>query len=86
MMHGDDGMVDSNQPRVFLGKPVEWDDDMGHKWQRDDEDEIDMFAVSSEFHNGPRCQTCGYAFCHHCQVGPATNCPGRPMIIVGGKP
>ena len=27
---------------------------------------IDWFALSSGYHNGPRCKKCGYEFCHHC--------------------
>ena len=50
----------------------------GHVWEtkreaspefyEDDErgNEIDTFAYSVGYHNGPRCKKCGFEFCHHC--------------------
>ena len=50
--------------------PVERDEDMGGG--------IDMFAVSYEFHNGPRCSTCGWSTCVHCQsVDSIPECDAR---------
>ena len=40
--------------------------DHRHKWERDEDDEVDIFAFAAGFHNGPRCARCGTEFCHHC--------------------
>lgn len=37
-----------------------------HEWATDDEGEIDLFAWSSETHNGPRCVRCGATPCIYC--------------------
>lgn len=37
-----------------------------HDWERDEEGKIDEFATVYEYHNGPRCNRCGYSFCIHC--------------------
>lgn len=42
-------------------------DKHGHIWETDDEGEVDMFALSVNFHNGPRCSACEYSFCEHCE-------------------
>lgn len=38
-----------------------------HVWQKDDNGNIDEFAVDSGFHNGPRCIICHDEFCTHCE-------------------
>lgn len=38
-----------------------------HDWERDEDGEIDEFAMNYEFHNGPMCKRCGYSFCEHCK-------------------
>lgn len=38
-----------------------------HDWKRDEENEIDMFAFSDGFCNGPVCKRCNYSFCEHCE-------------------
>ena len=53
-------------------EPTIWREAMeakGHTPVERDADEgggIDMFASSYEFHNGPRCSTCGWSTCVHC--------------------
>lgn len=55
----------------------------GHSWQRDalvfpdGYVSVDMFAYEGgTYCNGPRCESCGFAFCQHCQtIGPC----GRPV-------
>lgn len=42
----------------------------GHTWKRY-EGEIDIFAYSQDYCNGPVCTACGYYFCHHCTGGVA---------------
>lgn len=37
-----------------------------HSWIKDDDGEIDTFAMSYEYCNGPVCEFCGYSFCEHC--------------------
>lgn len=51
----------------------------GHEWETHydsdpdiyDNDErgnqINIFAYSSGYHNGPQCKNCGFSFCHHCE-------------------
>lgn len=39
----------------------------GHRLKRDEDGEVDYFAFSYEFHNGPRCELCGDSWCHHCE-------------------
>lgn len=47
----------------------------GHKWVTEEDGDIDIFAYNpSEYHNGPRCEACGYGFCHHCQSLPDCDC------------
>jgi len=41
--------------------------DKDHKLMRDD-GEIDWFALSVDFHNGPRCELCGTWWCDHCNT------------------
>jgi len=38
----------------------------GHQWEKDDDGEINIFAYSSGYCNGPLCERCGYHFCKHC--------------------
>lgn len=44
-------------------------DPKGHVWEKDGDGSVDVNAVSSYCHNGPRCSVCGYSFCEHCMVG-----------------
>lgn len=37
-----------------------------HSWVRNEDGEIDEFAMEYEYHNGPVCEFCGYFFCIHC--------------------
>lgn len=37
-----------------------------HAWEKNSEGSVDHFAFSNEFHNGPCCSRCFYAFCEHC--------------------
>lgn len=37
-----------------------------HSWIKDEDGEIDNFAMEYEYHNGPICEFCGYSFCEHC--------------------
>lgn len=39
----------------------------GHEWEIDDDGEIDNFAYSAGFCNGPVCKKCGKSFCKHCK-------------------
>lgn len=36
-----------------------------HSWKMDGS-EIDVFAIDSDIHNGPRCVVCGFGECEHC--------------------
>lgn len=38
-----------------------------HKWRRTKDREIDDFAMSFDYHNGPICERCGYTFCVYCE-------------------
>jgi len=38
----------------------------GHKLKRDEDGEVDIFALESGTHNGPECVLCGDSWCHHC--------------------
>lgn len=37
-----------------------------HRWKTDSDGEIDFFAVSQDFCNGPLCIDCYTSFCVHC--------------------
>ena len=37
-----------------------------HDWYRDEDGKIDEFALDTDYHNGPMCKRCGYAFCMYC--------------------
>jgi len=51
---------------------------MKHKWQKLGNGEINDFAMSEGFHNGPVCVECGFHFCEHCQPEEReSECPGR---------
>ena len=39
----------------------------GHLLKRDEDGEIDYFAMSYEFHNGPACELCHMSWCEHCE-------------------
>ena len=47
----------------------------GHVWRKDPDGTVDIFGLEVGNHNGPICINCGYSFCHHCQQGPAEDCP-----------
>jgi hypothetical protein len=49
----------------------------GHIWRRNSQGEVDIFAFESGMHNGPLCDICGYAFCHHCHEVPEMDCLGK---------
>ena len=38
-----------------------------HDWYRDEDGNIDEFAMEYGYHNGPACKRCGYSFCEHCK-------------------
>ncbi|AMQ66071.1 hypothetical protein AAY80_144 [Stenotrophomonas phage vB_SmaS-DLP_6] len=40
----------------------------GHVLRRDEDGEVDCFAMEYEFHNGPMCVTCHMSWCEHCEV------------------
>lgn len=39
----------------------------GHLLKLDDDGNVDMFAMSYEYHNGPMCELCYESWCEHCQ-------------------
>jgi hypothetical protein len=58
-------------------------DQNGHTWETDGNGKINVFALDAGYHNGPRCTSCGYSFCEHCQAGrPIEACP-RPTPTTG---
>lgn len=50
----------------------------GHVLKLDGDGDIDSFALSYDFHNGPGCSVCGASWCEHCGD------PIRPCIGVEG--
>ena len=49
-----------------------------HKWQKLSNGNINDFAYSFGYCNGPMCVECGYYFCEHCKPeGYDSECPGR---------
>lgn len=38
-----------------------------HDWVRDKNGDIDDFAYDGDYHNGPMCKRCHYAFCIYCK-------------------
>lgn len=64
-----------NAPTTVYGQDEQPDyvtNPRGHVWISDGE-HIDIFAYSSRggHCNGPKCEKCGYGFCHHCTHGKA---------------
>lgn len=55
---------------------------MKHKWKKDHNGEIDMWAWELGFHNGPVCEVCGRTVCENCAPDwmNLDDCPG-PHII-----
>jgi hypothetical protein len=50
-----------------------------HKWQKLPSGNINEFAVSGGYCNGPICVECGHSFCEHCSPEEwESECPGRP--------
>ena len=37
-----------------------------HDWYLNEDGDIDVWQLDEGFHNGPRCRSCGYTFCEHC--------------------
>lgn len=51
---------------------------MGHTLRRDGDGSVDIFALSAGSHNGPKCETCEEAWCHHCTPpGEIKACAGK---------
>jgi hypothetical protein len=42
-------------------------EEAGHKLRREDDGEVDIFALDYDYHNGPECVLCGDSWCHHCR-------------------
>ncbi len=38
-----------------------------HDWETDEDGNIDEWAMSYDFHNGPVCKRCYHSFCIHCE-------------------
>lgn len=38
-----------------------------HIWRKDENGEIDEWAMEYEYHQGPVCERCGDSFCIHCE-------------------
>jgi hypothetical protein len=54
-------------------------DHVKHEFKRNELGEVDMFALSYDWHNGPMCIHCDQAWCHWCtpmSVLEADDCPG----------
>lgn len=51
-----------------------------HDWQRNSKGEIDLFASSYEFHNGPYCVRCHHSECEHCNPHWET-APEEPCVV-----
>ena len=45
-----------------------------HEWRKTKSGEIDTFAFSYGYCNGPVCVKCGYSYCEHCKDGPDEPC------------
>jgi hypothetical protein len=56
---------------------------MKHKWQRLPNGEINKWAVSWGYCNGPECVECGYSFCENCYPNEYdSECPGREGLKI----
>lgn len=53
-----------------------------HDWVRDKNGNIDDFAYDGDYHNGPMCKRCHYAFCIYCDPDGWNK---EPCIIDGYK-
>lgn len=53
--------------RLIKQKPIHIHKEFpAHEWKLDEYGDIDEFAMSYDFHNGPVCKNCGYSFCEFC--------------------
>ncbi len=43
-----------------------WMENKKHLWKLDSEKNVDEWAFSEGYHNGPMCVKCGKSFCLHC--------------------
>lgn len=48
-----------------MSEPTTDNPKLWHTWRKDGED-IDIFAVDQEYHNGPICERCYEGYCLHC--------------------
>lgn len=51
-----------------------------HDWETDEDGNIDEWAMSDGFHNGPVCKRCYHSFCIHCEPSKFNNGNG-PCVI-----
>ena len=42
-------------------------EDLGHRLIREADGGVDYFALDVDNHNGPMCERCYDAWCHHCR-------------------
>ena len=58
-----------------------WVENKKHRWELNSRGEVDEFAFSEGYHNGPACVKCEQHFCIHCE-GKAMNkdCDGIDYI------
>lgn len=65
-----------NRPVVMQEPHGENHDPIPHDFALDEDGEVDLFAMHSSFHNGPRCLRCDVTFCKHCHPEQMTEpCP-----------
>lgn len=38
-----------------------------HLWKKSEDGEVDVFAMDSDLHSGPRCTRCWFSYCVHCK-------------------
>lgn len=57
-------------------KPIHFHQEYSeHDWVKDEDGEIDEWAISYEYCNGPMCKRCYYSFCIHCNPNGWNNVP-----------
>lgn len=62
------------------------DNPKGHVWRIDWETrEVDNFAYSNGYHNGPECILCNLVFCEHCNNEVPRDCTAKREVFETGS-
>lgn len=71
---------------IYPNEPVKTHKTKPHRWVSEGKF-IDTFAASCDgYHNGPKCENCGFEFCRHCNPDAwETPCGSQPIAADDSK-